>query len=82
MAQPSEFWVVGIPVDASSGASLRLLDVRPTVDEAKQAVMDLPADITGRVAVLQRATMYAREMAVTTTETEAVVKGKRSEEEA
>lgn len=73
MAQPNEFWVVGVPDDATSGASLRLLAVHPSEDEAKAAVTNLPADVTGRVVVLARRVMFVRAMAVTTSESEAPI---------
>jgi hypothetical protein len=74
MAQPNEFWVVSVPDNAGSGASLRLLAVHPTENEAKKAVEDLPSDVTGRVVVLSRTMMFVRAMAVTTTESEAPIK--------
>jgi hypothetical protein len=75
VAQPNEFWVVSVPDDAASGASLRLLAVHSTDNEAKKAVANLPADITGRVVVLARTVMFVRAMAVTTTESEALTIG-------
>jgi hypothetical protein len=73
MAQPNEFWVVSVPDDAGTGATLRLLAVHPSDAEAKKAVQDLPSDVTGRVVVLSRTTMFVRAMAVTTTESEAPI---------
>ena len=70
MAQPNEFWVVSVPDDAGVGASLRMLAVLPTDAEARKAAQNLPSDVTGRVAVLSRTTMFVRVMAVTTEETE------------
>jgi hypothetical protein len=81
MAQPAEFWVVAIPEDAGPGASLRLLDVKATAEAARKALTDLPSDITGRVAVLERSVLFVRELAVTTSETEAAVRGTGPEEE-
>jgi hypothetical protein len=73
MAQPNEFWVVSVPDDATTGASLRLLAVHPSADDAKTTVTNLPADVTGRVVVLARTVMFVRAMAVTTTESEAPI---------
>jgi hypothetical protein len=73
MAQPNEFWVVSVPDDATSGASLRLLAVHPSEDAATTAVANLPADVTGRVVVLARRVMFVRVMAVATNESEAPI---------
>ena len=75
MAQPVEFWVVGVPQNAGPGATLTLLDVLATDDEAVETVGKLASDIVGRVVVFQRFKMFDRQMAVTTSESEVPVKG-------
>jgi hypothetical protein len=77
MAQPVEFWIIAVPEDAAPGATLRLLDVAATEADAKKVAADLPSDITGRVVVLQRSVMFIREVAVTTTETEVAIRGRK-----
>jgi hypothetical protein len=75
MAQPQEFWIISVPSNAVPGASMSLLDVKDSPEKARDAIEKLPADVVGRVAILERRAMYDREMAIKTVETEDPVKG-------
>lgn len=75
MAQPQEFWVISVPPNAVPGSSMSLLDVKDSVEKARDAIEKLPTDVVGRVAILERKAMFDREMAIKTVETEDPVKG-------
>lgn len=59
-SEVTEFLVVSIPDPAAPGASLRLLRVVNTREQAEVAVSDLDSSTLGRVAILQRIALYTR----------------------
>ena len=61
---PKEFLIVTLPEDAKPGSMLRLLDVQSTVAAADKAVARLDPSILGRVAVLERKSLFVRRPAV------------------
>lgn len=61
---PKEFLVVTLPDDAKPGATLRLLNAHGTLGAAEKAVASLDPGILGRVAVLERKSLYVRRPAV------------------
>jgi hypothetical protein len=75
VTQPKEFWLVAVPPNAGPDTSLQLVDVKPTRDDAIKAVESLQTASVGRVAVLERVTMFDLEMAVRTVESEQPVTG-------
>lgn len=59
-----EFLVVSLPDDAKPGATLRLLSIAGTQNAAEKKVNELDPGTLGRVAVLERKTLYVRRPAV------------------
>ena len=66
--QPKEFLVVSVPDDAQVGASLRLLAIGKTLIAAEKEVEMLDPGTLGRVAVLERKSLYIRRPAVESAE--------------
>ncbi len=66
--KPKEFLVVGIPDNATPGATLRLLGVVPTQAQGDKFIEKMNADTLGRVAVLERCKLYVRKAAVNSDE--------------
>jgi hypothetical protein len=60
----SEYLIVSVPESAQIGATLRLLAVASSSDDAEQAVAELDSGVTGRVAVLERTALFTRRVAV------------------
>lgn len=74
---PREFLVVSLPSDAQVGATLRLLAVSGTQASAEKAVRLLDPGTLGRVAILERKSLYDRKPAVESTEiNEAIAKNR------
>lgn len=61
---PKEFLIVTLPDDAKTGSNLRLIGVQGTLNAAEKAVAKLDPGILGRVAILERRTLYIRRPAV------------------
>jgi hypothetical protein len=68
MAEPREFLVVALPDDADVGATLRLLGVAGTPSAAEKLIDELDPRTLGRVAVLERKSLFVRQPAVETVE--------------
>ena len=66
--QPKEFLVVTLPDDAKAGASLRLLAIGKTLNDADSQVEKLDPSALGRVAILERRKLYVRRPAVESVE--------------
>lgn len=60
----SEFLVVSLPDRVEPGATMRLLEIKPSLSAAKKAVEELEAGTLGRVTVLERKALYRRQPAV------------------
>jgi hypothetical protein len=63
---PKEFLLVAIPERAEAGATLRLLGVARSLADAEKQVDELDAGTLGRIAVLERKSLFVREPAVRT----------------
>ena len=63
---PREFLLVAIPDRAEVGATLRLLGVAKSLNDAEKQVDDLDPGTLGRIAVLERKSLFLREPAVRT----------------
>jgi hypothetical protein len=75
MPEPREVLVVSLPDVAEIGATLRLLGVAGTPSAAEKLVDQLGPRTLGRVAVLERKSLFLRQPAVETVEvSEAIAK--------
>jgi hypothetical protein len=63
---PKEFLLVAIPDRADAGATLRLLGVARSLADAEKQVDELDPGTLGRIAVLERKSLFMREPAVRT----------------
>jgi hypothetical protein len=63
---PREFLLVAIPDRADVGATLRLLGVARSLVDAEKQVDELDPGTLGRIAVLERKSLFMREPAVRT----------------
>ena len=63
---PREFLLVAIPDKADVGATLRLLGVARSLTDAEKQVDELDPSALGRIAVLERKSLFMREPAVRT----------------
>lgn len=59
-----EFLLVSLPETVEPGTNLRLLAIAPTAAAAEKAVTELGAGTLGRVAVLERKSLFSRRPAV------------------
>lgn len=60
----SEFLVVALPERAEPGATFRLLGSAKSASEAEKIVGALDASVLGRVAILERRSLFQRRPAV------------------
>lgn len=65
-SEPREFVVVAFPDHVDKGATLRLLGVAATQAQAEKLIDGLDSGTLGRIAVLERKSLFVRRTAVET----------------